>query len=176
MRKTLLRIIRELSLLSFWWKNYRFLWNFFLAIFMGNPVLRLSEVLSHFANFTPCEELVPILHFWKMWNLRMVNFDNFGGLTSVLKFHIFLIFNCEELVCIRAICEGLVRLFLDVKNWYSIFTNVKNWYQFFTPVKKWYSIFTNVKNQYQMLTDVKNWYQFFTGVKNWYQIFTDVKN
>ena len=28
----------------------------------------------------------------------MVNFDNFGGLKSVLKFHIFLMFNCEELV------------------------------------------------------------------------------
>ena len=25
-------------------------------------------------------------------NLPMVNFDNFGGLTSVLKFHIFLVF------------------------------------------------------------------------------------
>ena len=45
MRKTLLRIIRELNLLSYWWKIYRFLWNFFLAIFMGNPSLRLSEVL-----------------------------------------------------------------------------------------------------------------------------------
>ena len=43
----------------------------------------------------------------------MVNFDNFWGLTSVLKFHIFLIFIFEELVCIRAICEGLVRFFLD---------------------------------------------------------------
>ena len=69
----------------------------------------------------------------------MVNFDNFGGLTSVLKFHIFLIVNCEELVRIRAICQGLVRFFSDVKDWYSIFTNVKN--------------------QYQMLTDVKNWYR-----------------
>ena len=86
----------------------------------------------------------------------MVNFDNFGGLTYVLKFHIFPIFNCEELVRIRAICEGLVRFFSDVKNRYSIFTNVKNWYQFFPHVKNWYSIFTNVKNQYQMLTDVKN--------------------
>ena len=56
-------------------------------------------------------------------------FDNFGGLKPVLKFHIFLIFNCEELVRIRAICEGLVRFFSDVKNWYSIFTNVKNQYQ-----------------------------------------------
>ena len=37
----------------------------------------------------------------------MVNFDNFWGLTSVLRFHIFLIFNCEELVRFRIICEGL---------------------------------------------------------------------
>ena len=136
----------------------------------------IEPQISHIANFTPCEELVPILHFWKMWILRLVNFDNFGCLQSMLKFHIFLILNCEELVRIRAICEGLVRFFSDVKNWYSIFTNVKNWYQFFTPVKNWYAIFTNVKSQYQMLTDVKNWYQFFTDVKNWYQIFTDVKN
>ena len=85
----------------------------------------------------------------------MVNFDNFGGLTSELKFHIFLIFNCEELVRICAICEGLLRFFSDVKNWYSIFTNVKNRYQFFTPVKNCYSSFTDMKNQYQMLTDVK---------------------
>ena len=104
----------------------------------------------------------------------MVNFNYFRGLISVLKFHIFLIFNCEELVRIgaielvriRGICGGLVRFFSDVKNWYSIFTNVKNRYQFFIPVKKWYSIFTNVKNQYQMLTDVKNWYQMLTDVKN----------
>ena len=85
--------------------------------------------MSHFANFTPCEELVPILHFWKM-----VSFDNFGSLTSVLKFHIFLIFNCEELVRIVAICERLVRFFSDVKNWYQIFTDVKNWYLIFTDV------------------------------------------
>ena len=108
----------------------------------------------------------------------MVNFDNFGSLiiTSLLKFHIFLIFYCEELVGIRAICEGLFRYFSDVKDWYSIFTNVKNRYQFFTPVKNWYSIFTNVKNQYQMLTDVKNWYQIIRDVKNWYLIFTDVND
>ena len=49
MRKTLLRIIRELNLLSFWLKNYRFLWNFCLAIFIGNPSLRLSEVLLFFS-------------------------------------------------------------------------------------------------------------------------------
>ena len=64
----------------------------------------------------------------------MVNFDKFGGLTSELKFHIFLIFNCEDLVRIHAICEGLVRFFSDVKNWYSIFTNVKNQYQMLTHV------------------------------------------
>ena len=59
---------------------------------------------------------------------------NLGGLTSVLKFHIFLIFNCDELVRIRVICEGLVRFFSDVNIWYSIFTiNVKNRYQFFKP-------------------------------------------
>ena len=51
----------------------------------------------------------------------MVNFDNFEGLTSVLKFHIFLIFNSEELVRFRVICK-----ILDAKNWYSIFTNLKN--------------------------------------------------
>ena len=62
----------------------------------------------------------------------------------MLKFHIFLIFNCEEKVRIRAFCEGLARFFSDLKNWYSNFTNVKN--------------------QNQMLTDVKN-YQFFIDVK-----------
>ena len=59
----------------------------------------------------------------------MVNFDYFGGLgglTSVLKFHTFLIFNCEELVRIRVMSEGLVQFFSDVKNWYSNFTKVKN--------------------------------------------------
>ena len=45
MRKTLVRIIRELKLLSFSWKKYHFLWNFSLTILMGNPSLRLSEVL-----------------------------------------------------------------------------------------------------------------------------------
>ena len=46
--------------------------------------------ISHLANFTPREELVPKHHFWQMWNLHMVNFDNFGGLKSLLKFHIFI--------------------------------------------------------------------------------------
>ena len=78
----------------------------------------------------------------------MVNFDNFGGLTSVLKFHISLIFDCEKLERIRVICEGLVRFFSDEKNWYSIFTNVKNRYQSFTPVKfhKCEEPVPNVKN------------------------------
>ena len=51
----------------------------------------------------------------------MVNFDNFRGLKSVLKFHIFICLTCEESVCIRLICQKLVRLFSDVKNWYSFF-------------------------------------------------------
>ena len=66
--------------------------------------------------FPPCEELVPKRHVCKMWNLRMVNFNNFLGLTSVLKFHIFLIFNYEKLVYIRVNCEGLAQFFSDVKN------------------------------------------------------------
>ena len=95
-------------------------------------------------------------------NVRMVNFYSFGGLTSVLKFHIFLIFNCEELVRIGAICEGLV----DVKNWYSIFANVKNRYQMLTDVKNWYQMLTDMENRYQIITDVKNWYLIFTDVND----------
>ena len=56
----------------------------------------------------------------------MVNFDNFEGLKSVLKFYIFIYSTCEELGRIGLICEELVRFFSDVKNWHSIFTNVKN--------------------------------------------------
>ena len=40
----------------------------------------------------------------------MVNFDNFGGLTSVLNFHIFLI--------------------LTVKNWYVFVSSAKDWFDF----------------------------------------------
>ena len=94
----------------------------------------------------------------------------------MLKFHIFLIFNCEELVRSRAIYKGLVRFFSDVQNWYSIFTNVKNWHQLFTPVKNWFSMLIKSTNQYQMLTDAMSWYQFFADVENLYQFFTDVKN
>ena len=67
--------------------------------------------ILHFANFTPCEELVPKRHFWKMWNLRMVNFDNFGGPKSVLKFHIFIFLTCEESVRICLICEEFFSIF-----------------------------------------------------------------
>ena len=42
----------------------------------------------------------------------------------MLKFRIFIFVTCEALVRIRLICEELVRLFSDVKNWYLIFTNV----------------------------------------------------
>ena len=34
-----------------------------------SKLMRASFVepqISHFANFTPCEELVPIFHFWEM--------------------------------------------------------------------------------------------------------------
>ena len=41
----------------------------------------------------------------------MVIFDNFGVLKSVLKLHMFDIFNCEESVRIRLICKGLIRFF-----------------------------------------------------------------
>ena len=68
--------------------------------------------ISHFANFTSCEELLPILHFWKMWNLHMVNFDNFGGLTSVL---------CSNFTSFS---------FLTVKNWYAFVPSAKDWFDF----------------------------------------------
>ena len=61
MRKTILRIIQALNLLSFWWKNYRFPWNFFLAIFMGKPSLRLSEVLQRPGPFKVSIILRPVL-------------------------------------------------------------------------------------------------------------------
>ena len=114
-----------------------------------------------------------ISHLVKNWyqyvtfekcDLHKVNIDSFGGLKSVLKFHIFIFLTCEESVHIRL-----------VKNWYSIFTNVKNSYQFLTNVN-WYAIFTNVKNRFQFLTHVKYWYQILSHVTNWYQIITDVKN
>ena len=69
------------------------------------PFGPVEPQISNFANFTPCEELVPKRHFWQMLNSRMVNFDNFGGLKSVLKFHIFIFLTFEESVRIRIICE-----------------------------------------------------------------------
>ena len=85
----------------------------------------------------------------------MVNFDNFGGLTSVLKFHIFLIFTVKNWY-VSCNLRRTGSIFSDINNWYSIFTNAKNRYQFLTYVMNWFSIFTNVKNQYQILTYVKN--------------------
>ena len=121
--------------------------------------------------------------------MRLVNFDYFGDLKSVLKFHIFISLTCEESVRIRLICEELgiaevllyvfvqvVRFNSDVNNWYSIFTNVKNSYKFHTHVKNWYSVFTNVKNSYKFHTHVKNWYSVFTNVKNSYKFHIHVKN
>ena len=48
--------------------------------------------------------------FGKCKIFRMVNFDNFGGLTSVLKFYIFLI--------------------LTVKNWYAFVPSAKDRFDF----------------------------------------------
>ena len=48
--------------------------------------------------------------FGKCEILRMVNFDNFGGLTSVLKFFIFLL--------------------LTVKNWYAFAPSAKDCFDF----------------------------------------------
>ena len=66
--------------------------------------------ISHFANFTPCEELVPKRHFWKIRNLRMVNFDNFGGSNICAQISHFLI--------------------LTVKNWYAFVPSAKDWFDF----------------------------------------------
>ena len=54
MRKWLLWISRGLNLLSFSLKKYHFLWNFSLVIFMGNPSLRLSEVLRSLTYWFVC--------------------------------------------------------------------------------------------------------------------------
>ena len=72
MRKILLRIIREFNLLSFWWKNNRFLWNYCLAIFMGNPSLKLSEVLWIFMNIN---ENFKIWENWKKNTCRWTDFS-----------------------------------------------------------------------------------------------------
>ena len=56
-------------------------------------LLQSSREAMGFANFTLCEELVP-LKTSLLANVKlaygMVNFCNFGGLKSVLKFHIFI--------------------------------------------------------------------------------------
>ena len=49
------------------------------------PCISLVEPqISHFANFE------------QIGNLFMVNFDNFRGLKSVLKLHIFILLTCVE--------------------------------------------------------------------------------
>ena len=102
----------------------------------------VESQISHFANFTPWEELVPIRHFWQMRNLLTVNFDNLWSGNFVLKF-----LKCEE----------LVNFFSDVKKTYrcQIVINVKNLYQ----------IITSLKNQCQILTSVINWHQIITCEK-----------
>ena len=91
----------------------------------------VEQQISHFVNFTLCEEMIPISDFFAKF--ETVNFDKFWAQISL-----FYIFNIR----------GLVRIFLDVNNWYQIFTNVKNWYQ----------ILTHVKNRYKPFTSVKDWY------------------
>ena len=104
----------------------------------------LNRQFSHFANLTPCEELVLKRHFWQMWN-AYCQFRNFGGLKSVLKFHIFLYFERVNK------CYGS-----RVKNWYQILKHVKNGYQMLTHLKNWYQIITYVKNWNLIFTDIND--------------------
>ena len=53
----------------------------------------------------------PQISHTRISHLCMVNFDNLGGLKSVLKFHIFIFLTCEESVRIRLICKELVLFF-----------------------------------------------------------------
>ena len=77
--------------------------------------------------------------FWQIWNLRMVKFDQFGSLRSVLKFSHFYVFNvwrigafssylwrsgtiflrCEEMVPNFHKCEELV-LYLHMYQWHIL--------------------------------------------------------
>ena len=53
-----------------------------IAYAQKSPMYPCWQMLNrkfHTVNFTPCVGLIPIRHFWQMWNLRMVNFDNFWG-------------------------------------------------------------------------------------------------
>ena len=47
MWKIFLQIIQGLNILPYPQNRYHFLWNFYLPNFMGNPELRLFEVLVH---------------------------------------------------------------------------------------------------------------------------------
>ena len=62
----------------------------------------------------------------------MFKFDNFGGLKSVLKFHIFMSLDESMRFCLA--CDDLVRFFLRCEGLVPNFTNVKNWYLIFTCV------------------------------------------
>ena len=56
----------------------------------------------------------------------MVKIDNFGGLKSVLKYHICMSLTCEVLVRLRLTCEELYQILTNVGNWYLIFTCVSD--------------------------------------------------
>ena len=59
------------------------------AIFLPQVRVWFVELqISHFVNFTQCEEFVPIRHFWQMLNLRTINLEDFWGVRFVFKFHI----------------------------------------------------------------------------------------
>ena len=154
-------------------------------------MLTLSSVepqISHFVNFTLCEEMVPIRHFWQMCNFCTVNFDNFWGVKSVLKFHIFVVFNVWRTSTMWRIGTKFSQMWRIGtksshvwrigtksshlwKHWYKI-TKCKKMVSKFTRVKNWYKILTYVKKRYQIITHNKNWYLIVTyvsdkTVKNW---------
>ena len=76
--------------------------------------------ISHFVNFTPCEDLVPKRHFCQTWTLGMVNWRS--KICAKISHLYFLT------------CDESVRIVLPVKNWYDFFSDVKNWCLFFTDV------------------------------------------
>ena len=77
--------------------------------------------ISHFANLTPWEELVPIRHFWQMQNLLAVNFDNLWSENFVLKF-----LTCEELVHFFLRCKENIK----VSNFHKCEESVPNHHKF----------------------------------------------
>ena len=91
--------------MNIWWNGE--LWGLERETLYGLEEGFVEPQISHFAIFTPCEELVPKRHFWKMWNLRMVNFDNFGLCSNFTSFP-----------------------FFTVKNWYVFMSSAKDWFDF----------------------------------------------